>query len=239
MLLAALDQTIVSTALPTIIGDLGGASHLSRVVTAYLLASTASTPLWGKLGDRYGRKRFFQAAIVIFLVGSAPAGLSSSMVELILFSRRPGRRWRRADDRRPDHHWRCRVPTRAGTLPGDLRRGVRRHERDRPADRWPVRRPPVMAMGVLRQPASGSGGVGGHRCRPSCHPQPGASRHRLSRRGADRPWGATSLVLCTSLGGRGHRHHDRRPVPAPPSESTPESCRARRTCSCLGWASVA
>lgn len=71
MLLSALDQTIVSTALPTIVGDLGGASHLSWVVTAYLLASTASTPLWGKLGDLYGRKTFFRAAIVIFLVGSA------------------------------------------------------------------------------------------------------------------------------------------------------------------------
>jgi EmrB/QacA subfamily drug resistance transporter len=85
MLLAALDQTIVSTALPTIVGDLGDASHLSWVVTAYLLASTASTPLWGKLGDMYGRKLFFQAAIVIFLVGSALSGISSSMSELIAF----------------------------------------------------------------------------------------------------------------------------------------------------------
>jgi EmrB/QacA subfamily drug resistance transporter len=85
MFLAALDQTIVSTALPTIVGDLGGLSHLSWVVTAYLLASTASTPLWGKLGDLYGRKRLFQAAIVIFLVGSVLAGLSRSMVQLIGF----------------------------------------------------------------------------------------------------------------------------------------------------------
>ena len=85
MLLAALDQTIVATALPTIVGELGGASHLSWIVTAYLLASTASTPLWGKLGDMYGRKRFFQAAIVIFLVGSALSGLSESMGELIAF----------------------------------------------------------------------------------------------------------------------------------------------------------
>ena len=85
MFLAALDQTIVSTALPTIVGDLGGASHLSWVVTAYLLASTVSTPLWGKLGDLYGRKRFFQAAIVLFLIGSVLSGLSQSMLELILF----------------------------------------------------------------------------------------------------------------------------------------------------------
>ncbi len=85
MLLAALDQTIVATALPTIAGDLHGLSHLSWVVTAYLLASTVSTPLWGKLGDLYGRKTFFEAAIVIFLVGSALSGLSHSILELIAF----------------------------------------------------------------------------------------------------------------------------------------------------------
>ncbi len=85
MFLAALDQTVVSTALPTIVGDLHGASHLSWVVTAYLLASTVSTPLWGKLGDMYGRKFFFQVAIVIFLVGSALSGLSQSMIQLIAF----------------------------------------------------------------------------------------------------------------------------------------------------------
>src|SRR5689334_7840811 len=83
ILLAALDQTIVSTALPTIVGDLGGLNHLSWVVTAYILATTVSTPLWGKLGDQYGRKRLFQAAIVIFLIGSALCGLSQSMIELI------------------------------------------------------------------------------------------------------------------------------------------------------------
>jgi EmrB/QacA subfamily drug resistance transporter len=85
MLLAALDQTIVSTALPTIVGDLHGGSHLAWVVTAYLLASTVSTPLWGKLGDQFGRKFFFQAAIVIFVIGSALSGFSHTMNELILF----------------------------------------------------------------------------------------------------------------------------------------------------------
>ena len=80
MLLAALDQTIVSTALPTIVGDLKGGSHIAWVITAYLLATTVSTPLWGKLGDQYGRKIFFQAAIVIFLVGSILSGLSTSMI---------------------------------------------------------------------------------------------------------------------------------------------------------------
>ncbi|MFD8303906.1 MDR family MFS transporter [Streptomyces sp. NPDC059690] len=85
MLLAALDQTIVSTALPTIVSDLGGLEHLSWVVTAYLLASTAATPLWGKLGDQYGRKRLFQTAIVLFLVGSALCGMAQNMPQLIAF----------------------------------------------------------------------------------------------------------------------------------------------------------
>ncbi|WP_458243514.1 DHA2 family efflux MFS transporter permease subunit [Streptomyces sp. MAI_2237] len=85
MLLAALDQTIVSTALPTIVSDLGGLDHLSWVVTAYLLASTAATPLWGKLGDQYGRKRLFQTAIVLFLIGSALCGMAQNMPELIAF----------------------------------------------------------------------------------------------------------------------------------------------------------
>jgi EmrB/QacA subfamily drug resistance transporter len=85
MLLAALDQTIVSTALPTIVSDLGGLEHLSWVVTAYLLASTAATPLWGKLGDQYGRKRLFQTAIVIFLIGSALCGTAQNMPQLIAF----------------------------------------------------------------------------------------------------------------------------------------------------------
>src|ERR1700685_4087787 len=85
MFLAALDQTIVSTALPTIVADLHGASHLAWIVVAYLLAVTVSTPLWGKLGDQYGRKVFFQAAIVIFLAGSALSGLSRNLTELIAF----------------------------------------------------------------------------------------------------------------------------------------------------------
>lgn len=85
MLLAALDQTIVSTALPTIVSELGGLEHLSWVVTAYLLASTAATPLWGKLGDQYGRKKLFQTAIVIFLIGSALCGIAQNMPQLIGF----------------------------------------------------------------------------------------------------------------------------------------------------------
>lgn len=85
MLLAALDQTIVSTALPTIVGELGGLNHLAWVITAYLLATTVSTPLYGKLGDLLGRKHIFQSAIVIFLVGSVLCGLAQTMGQLIAF----------------------------------------------------------------------------------------------------------------------------------------------------------
>ncbi|HTZ10251.1 MAG TPA: MDR family MFS transporter [Acidimicrobiales bacterium] len=84
MLLAALDQTIVATALPTIVANLHGTDHLQWVVTAYLLASTITTPLYGKLSDLYGRKGIFQIAIVVFLVGSALSGLAQNMNELIV-----------------------------------------------------------------------------------------------------------------------------------------------------------
>src|SRR4029078_12951270 len=85
LLLASLDQTIVSTALPTIVAELGGLEHLSWVVTAYLLAVTAVTPLYGKLGDLYGRKIVLQGALILFLIGSALCGLAQGMTELIAF----------------------------------------------------------------------------------------------------------------------------------------------------------
>ncbi|MCU1450602.1 MAG: drug resistance transporter, EmrB/QacA subfamily [Acidimicrobiales bacterium] len=85
MLLAALDQTIVATALPTIVGDLGGLRQLSWVVTAYILTSTVSVPLWGKISDLFGRKRIFQGAILIFLAGSVLSGQAHNMSELIGF----------------------------------------------------------------------------------------------------------------------------------------------------------
>src|SRR5258705_8123717 len=85
LILARLDQLVVSTALPRIVGDLGGLNHLSWVVTAYVLASTITTPLYGKLGDLYGRKRLLVAAILIFLAGSALSGLAHSMDQLIAF----------------------------------------------------------------------------------------------------------------------------------------------------------
>src|SRR5215471_2378866 len=85
MLLAALDQTIVGTALPHIVASLGGLNHYAWVVTAYLLASTVSIPIWGKLSDIYGRRTFFILGMVIFLIGSALAGTSQNMTQLIIY----------------------------------------------------------------------------------------------------------------------------------------------------------
>src|SRR4051794_8477347 len=85
MLLAALDSTIVATALPTIVGDLGGLQHISWITSAFLLAQTAVTPLYGKLGDLLGRKGVLQSAIVLFLIGSVLCGMAQSMTELIAF----------------------------------------------------------------------------------------------------------------------------------------------------------
>jgi EmrB/QacA subfamily drug resistance transporter len=85
LFLAAVDQTVVATALPTIVGELGGLEHLAWIVIAYLLTATASTPLWGKLSDIYGRRQCFQASIVIFVIGSALCGLAQSMPQLAIF----------------------------------------------------------------------------------------------------------------------------------------------------------
>ncbi|MEV7286794.1 MDR family MFS transporter [Streptomyces sp. NPDC093252] len=85
MMLAMLDNMIVGTAMPTIVGELGGLEHLSWVVTAYTLATAAATPIWGKLGDLYGRKNTFLISIVIFLIGSALSGMAQDMGQLIGF----------------------------------------------------------------------------------------------------------------------------------------------------------
>ncbi|MEV6687495.1 MDR family MFS transporter [Streptomyces sp. NPDC051130] len=85
MLLAMLDNMIIGTAMPTIVGELGGLEHLSWVVTAYTLATAASTPIWGKVGDMYGRKGSFLTSIVIFLIGSALSGMAQDMGQLIGF----------------------------------------------------------------------------------------------------------------------------------------------------------
>lgn len=102
MLLAALDRTIVETALPTIVSDLGGAEHMSWVVTAYLPAKTVSTALVGKFGDLFVRKVVFQVSAVVFITGSFLCGVASDMTPLIVW--RACRAWARAGSWSP--RWR-------------------------------------------------------------------------------------------------------------------------------------
>ena len=154
MLLASLDQTIVSTALPTIVGELGGLAHLSWIVTAYLLATTIVTPLYGKLGDLFGRKIVLQSAILLFLLGSALCGISRSMLELILFRALP-RRWR-ADGNGHGRGRRHRHAARTRSLPGPVRRCVRRLDRHRSSDRRLFRRASELEMDLLHQPSVGT-----------------------------------------------------------------------------------
>ena len=193
MALAALDQTIVATALPTIAGDLHGLNHLSWVVTAYLLATSISTPLWGKLGDLYGRKALFQLAIVIFLVGSVLSGLSQSMVELIAFRAIQGIGAGGLMVGAQAIMGDVVSGPAAGPVHGLLRRRLRRHQRGGAAARRVVHRAPVLALDLLHQPAPRHRRPvrRGHR---TAHPgQAGAAQDRLGRHGLPR--------------GRRHLHH--------------------------------
>ena len=135
MLLASLDQTIIATALPTIVGDLGGLDQLSWVVTAYLLGATVTMPLWGRASDLYGRKPLFIAAIGVFLCGSALSGAAQDLAQLIALPRPPGARRRRPHDARDGDRRGDRLPARARALPGLHPDGVRDRERGRAAAR--------------------------------------------------------------------------------------------------------
>src|SRR5215216_891882 len=85
MFLAALEATVVGTAMPTVIASLGGLNHYSWVFSAYLITSTVTVPVWGKLSDLYGRRLFYQIGIIVFLAGSALSGMSTSMTQLVVF----------------------------------------------------------------------------------------------------------------------------------------------------------
>ena len=153
MFLAALDSTIVATAMPTVIGDLHGIDHYAWVFTAYLLAEIASIPLWGRLADMYGRKRIFLLGMIIFLVGSALCGAidvdgGADPVPCHAGCRRRLSAPRRADDRRRPVHARAARPA----LGGDVG-GVRVLVGDRSVDRRLPHRPALVALGVLREPA--------------------------------------------------------------------------------------
>ena len=188
MLLAALDSTIVSTALPTIVGDLGGFDHLSWVVTAYLLAQTIVTPLYGKLGDQYGRKIVLQVGLVVFLIGSALCGLAQNMPELIAFRADPGPGRRRADGVGAGGDRRRRAAARPWPLPGHLRSGVRALERRRAADRRLLHDAPVVALDLLHQHPARDRGVRRARVHAAVRDATRASRDRLPRHGAARGW---------------------------------------------------
>ena len=159
LLLAALDQTIVSTALPTIVGELGGFTHLSWVVTAYLLSSTVVTPLYGKFGDLHGRKIVLQVAIVVFLVGSALCGLAQNMVAAHRVPRPAGHRRRRAHRHHHRGDRRSHSAARARPLSGPVRRGVRARHHHRPAAGRILRRPPDLAVDFLHQPSDRRAGA--------------------------------------------------------------------------------
>ena len=152
MLLFALDQGIVGTALPRIVSELGGLDKLSWVVTAYLLTSTATTPLWGKISDLYGRRLIFQVAIIIFLIGSALSGLSQNMGQLIAFRALQGVGGAPVRHR-PRHHRRRHPAPRSRPLPGLLRGRVRRLQHRRPPAGRLAHRRARLALDLLHQPA--------------------------------------------------------------------------------------
>ena len=137
MLPAVLDQTVLATALPTIAGELGSLGDISHLVTVYVLASTASTPLWGKLGDRHGRRALLGGALSLFLVASAACGVAQNLDQLIVARGIQARR-RRADVARDGERRRPRRPARARPLAGPHRHRLRRRGRRRPADRGPL-----------------------------------------------------------------------------------------------------
>ena len=175
MLLAMLDQLIVGTALPRIVGDLGGVSHLSWVVTAYMLASTITTPFYGKLGDMYGRKKFFIFAIVIFLVGLGavrPVHLDDRADHL---PRHPGP-WRgRPDGRRDGDDRRHRAAPAARQVHELLHgRDDARHGR-RPAGRRLHHHRVLVAVDLLHQPAARRRRAGLPDRRPCTCPHAGSS----------------------------------------------------------------
>src|SRR5665213_3228670 len=182
LLLAALDQTIVVTALPSIAADFNGLEHLAWIVTAYLLTSTASTPIYGKLSDLYGRRRLIQIAIVLFVAASAFCALAQGMGQLI--AARAARHWRRrphqpvaGDHRR--HHRAARTRPLSGLYERRLGRGQRR----RPGRRRAVRPVPDLALGVLAQSADRSPRLGARPPRLEAFAgAPRAGPHRLSRR---------------------------------------------------------
>ncbi len=162
MLLAALDQSIVGTALPRIVSDLGGLNHLAWVVTAYLLTSTASTPLWGKISDLYGRRVIFQATIVIFLIGSALCGLATVDATAHHLPRHSGSWWRWSDGDCLRDHRRRHSGSRARPIYRVLWRGLGIRQPGRSAAGWLDYRSLQLALDLLYQSTDWPGRAGRH-----------------------------------------------------------------------------
>ena len=151
MLLSSLDQTIVSTAMPTIVGQLGGVEHQVWLTTAYLLATTIVMPVYGKFGDVLGRRRLFLIAIALFTIASVGCAFAGDFTQLDRLARGAGPRRRRSDDPVAGDHRRHRARLRARQVPRPARRHLRPLGDRRPAARRLLRRPPHLAVGVLHQ----------------------------------------------------------------------------------------
>ena len=151
MSLAALEATVVGTAMPTVVASLGGLEHYSWVFSAYLLTSTASVPIWGRLSDLYGRRRLYLAGIVVFLLGSALSGASTTMTQLIVVPGDAGTRRRRAHPAQHDHRRRALRPRRAGANPGAVQWRVGPRVDSGTAGGRIHHRRALVALGVLPQ----------------------------------------------------------------------------------------
>ena len=192
MFLAALDQSIVGVALPKITSELGGLDKLSWVVTAYLLTSTAATPLWGKISDLHGRRPMFQSAIVVFLIGSLICGFAAPIADALNVAGIDMMIAGRAvqglgggglmslalaviGDIIP--------PRERGQVPGPVRRGLRSLLGRRTAARRPVHRPPRLGVDLLHQHPDRRRRPGRDLDRPQAAPRTPGGQGRLPRRG--------------------------------------------------------
>ncbi len=187
MFVAILSSTVVTTALPEIIGDLGGSqSSYTWVVTSTLLALTVTTPIWGKLSDLFDRKLLVQTGLVIYVGGSILAGLSPVDRVADRLPRPAGDRRRRADRARPGDPQRPRLPARTRALRGLPRRGVRDRHGRRPADRRRRHRRAGLALVLLHRRAVRDRRL--RRAAEDAAPAAPAPRgeDRLRRRDADR-----------------------------------------------------
>ena len=218
MLLGALDQTIMAPALPAVAGDLGGLNHIPIVVTAYLAAATVVMPAYGKLGDRFGRRRVLLVAIGVFMGGALLCVVAQSMLALVIARVIQGAR-RRPDDRCASGSRRGRQPTGAWALPGAAERRLRPGR-----GRWSAagrlrRRSPELALDLCRISATRSARVDHGAPHPAAAGAAGATADRLRRRDLAGDRGARSGVACqhrwagrpeSGLGGAGADRPGRR-----------------------------